>query len=115
MLRSRNAPSRGSSFSTSPQQREKVSDEACLVCWQGPCDPAHLISRSLKSDPGGDPIRVVPLCRRHHTDYDAGALDLLPYLTNLRWRNELAHAVKDHPGGLLGALEYITNHDWKPA
>ena len=113
MLRSRNSPTR-SSFAVSPQQREKVAEQACLVCWKGPCDAAHLIDRSVAPDPGGDPIRVVPLCRRHHTDYDEGVLDLLPHLNVMAWRHELAHAVLDHPGGIVGALERITNTGWLP-
>jgi len=104
-----------STFATSSAQREKVSDQACIVCWKGPCDPAHVIPRSLAPDPSGDPIRVVPLCRRCHRDYDEGSLDLLPHLNVLAWRHELAHAVLDHPGGMLGALERITNHHWETA
>jgi hypothetical protein len=103
------------SFAASPAQREKVSDQACIVCWKGPCDPAHLIPRSLAPDPAGDPIRVVPLCRRHHSDYDEGILDLLPHLMTLHWRHELAHAVLDHPSGMVGALQRITNQRWGPA
>ena len=112
MLRSRNTPERRS-FAASAQQREKVADQPCIVCWQSPCDPAHLIPRSLAPDHGGDPIRVVPLCRRHHTDYDEGALDLLPHLT-WAWRHEVSHAVQICPGGILGALERITNTGWGP-
>jgi hypothetical protein len=107
------SPARAS-FAASPAQREKVADQPCLVCWQGPCDPAHLIPRSLAPDHGGDPIRVVPLCRRHHRDYDEGGLDLLPHLS-LAWRHELAHAVLDHPSGMVGALQRITNQHWGPA
>jgi hypothetical protein len=92
VLRSRNSPTR-SSFAASP----------------------HLIDRSLAPDHGGDPIRVVPLCRRHHTDYDEGVLDLLPYLVKMAWRHELAHAVLIHPGGIVGALERVTNTAWGPA
>lgn len=105
--------SRNSSFAASPAQREKVADHACIVCWQGPCDPAHLIDRSLAPDHGGDPIRVVPLCRRHHSDYDVGLLDLLPHLSP-HWRHEVGSAVTVHPGGLIGALERITNQRWGP-
>lgn len=105
----------GSGFAASAVQREKVEAEACIVCWQGPCDPAHLIPRSLAPDPHGEPIRVIPLCRTHHHEYDEGTLDLLPFLTTMRWRHELARAVIDHPGGMLGALERITNQSWRPA
>lgn len=103
----------GGSFAASEAQREKVRHLACLVCWQGPCDPAHLIPRSLKADVDGEPLRVVPLCREHHRAYDAGELDLLPYLGK-GWRHELARAVVDHPGGLVGALERLTNRKWAP-
>jgi hypothetical protein len=114
MLRSRNSPTR-SSFAASPAQREKVADQACIVCWKGPCDPAHVVPRSLAPDRGGDPIRVVPLCRLCHTHYDQGVLDLLPHLNVMAWRHELAHAVLVHPGGIVGALERITNTNWHAA
>jgi hypothetical protein len=99
-------------FAVSPAQREKVAEQACVVCWRGPCDPAHLIPRSLVADHLGDPIRVVPLCREHHRLYDTGELDLLPHLR--QWRREVSHAVAIHPGGILGALDRITNTRWGP-
>ena len=67
-------------------------------------DPAHLIPRSLGGC--GDPLCVVPLCRRRcHRAYDSGELDLLPYLEPA-WRAQLAHAV-GHVG-LIGALRRIS-------
>ena len=66
-------------------------------------DPAHLIPRSLGGC--GDPLCVVPLCRRCHRAYDRGELDLLPYLEPA-WRAQLAHAV-GHVG-LIGALRRIS-------
>ena len=65
-------------------------------------DPAHLIPRSLGGC--GDPLCVVPLCRRCHRAYDRGELDLLPHLEPA-WRAQLAHAV-GHVG-LIGALRRI--------
>lgn len=92
------------SFAASPAQREKVSDEACVVCGSGPCDPAHVASRAQ----GGcdSPLCVVPLCRRHHDAFDGDGFDLLPYLEPY-YRAELGHAV-EHVG-LIGALRRVTN------
>ena len=102
-----------SGFSASPTQRRKVGGDVCVVCWQTPTDPAHLIDKSLAPDADGDPLRVVPLCRRHHDEYDHGALDLLMHL-GVRHRPEIARAVLVHPGGILGALQRITNRQWAP-
>lgn len=92
----------------SPEQRDKVRDRACIVCAQGPCDPAHVIPRSL----GGcnDPLCVVPLCRPCHRAYDEGFLDLLPYCEP-RFRDEMAHAVQHV--GLGRAYARITNDGWE--
>jgi hypothetical protein len=63
----------------------------------------HLIPRSLGGC--GDPLCVVPACRRCHRAYDRGELDLVPYLEPA-WRPQLAHAV-GHVG-LIGALRRIS-------
>lgn len=97
-----------SSFAASNAQRRKVAGQPCLVCWQLPSDPAHLIDRSLVPDPTGDPLRVVPLCRKHHDAYDDRDLDLLPYLR--RQGREVGHAVEIF--GLLSTLERVTNTRW---
>ena len=52
----------------------------------------------------GDALDVVPLCRACHRAYDAGELDLLPYLEP-GFRAQVAHAV-GHVG-LIGALQRI--------
>jgi hypothetical protein len=59
-----------------------------------PCDPAHLVPRSL----GGcdEPDWVVALCRPCHRHFDEHRLCLLPYLEP-RHRAELAHAVLHLP------------------
>lgn len=82
---------------------------ACIVCWRPGTDRAHLIDRSLAPDPKGDPLRTVRLCRQHHDEYDAHALDLLPYLEP-RHRAELAKAVEVH--GLVSTLERVTGQHW---
>lgn len=101
-----------------PGQRSARNGRAfgnvCVVCWQTPTDRAHLIDRSLAPDPHGDPLRTIYLCRKHHDEYDAHELDLLPYL-GVRHRPEIARAVLVHPGGILGALERITGLHWRPA
>jgi hypothetical protein len=85
----------------------------CVVCLQTPTDRAHLVDRSLAPDPDEDPLRTVFLCRRHHDEYDAHALDLLPHLV-VRHRPEIARAVLVHPGAILGALERMTGCKWGP-
>jgi hypothetical protein len=103
-LRRRTPPARKVSLSAAPAQRAKVAGRPCVVCGSvARIDPAHLIPRSL----GGcdAPMCVVPLCRSHHRAYDAGELDLLPYLEPL-WRPELAHAVLHL--GLIGAVRRVT-------
>lgn len=54
--------------------------KGCRVCLKQPRELAHTIGR--KYDEGGyvHPLSVVPLCREHHGQYDAHALDLRPYL-----------------------------------
>ncbi len=96
---------RGKGFACSTRQREAVTDKACAVCCSMPCDPAHLIDKSLATDLG-DPLAVIPLCRRCHRAYDEGGLDLLPYLEP-RYRAELAFAVERV--GLLTTLQRVTN------
>lgn len=86
-------------MAASPSQRAKVRGEVCIVCAREASefvaiDPAHVVDRSLG---GCDlPDCVVPLCRALdwscHDRYDAGELDLLPYLEP-RHRVEQRHAV----------------------
>jgi hypothetical protein len=98
-------------MAASAQQRRKVRDLACVVCWKAPCDPAHLIPRSLWPDHDGDPRRVVPLCRRHHDEYDFGFLDLLPHLKG--HRAELDYAIERF--GLVPTLQRVRHERWHPA
>ena len=80
-----------------PQAREKIRGEKCRVCHNENVDPAHLIPRSrVGPGIGENKDNIVPLCRYHHTRFDNGQFDLLPYLT----RSEQATAV------FLGGLEY---------
>jgi hypothetical protein len=104
-------PRRGAVSPATPTQRAKVRDRACIVCDAHPCDPAHLIDRSLAPSAGDDSRAVVPLCRRCHREYDDGQLDLLPHLEP-RWREEIAFAVE--AVGLLSALRRITGQRWAP-
>jgi hypothetical protein len=95
------------SLAATDAQRAAVAGRACTVCGMTHgVDPAHLIPRSLGGC--GDPLCVVPLCRRPcHGAYDTGRLDLLPYLEPA-WRAQLAHAVGH--AGLIGALRRIGGH-----
>jgi hypothetical protein len=95
---------RTASLMASDAQRAAVAGRPCIVCGAvSRVDPAHLISRSLGGC--GDPACCIPLCRGCHRAYDAGRLDLLPYLEPA-WRAQLAHAV-GHVG-LIGALRRIS-------
>ena len=95
---------RNASMAASERQRGAVLGRSCIVCGcDKRIDPAHLIPRSLGGC--GDPLCVVPLCRRCHRAYDRGELDLVPYLEPA-WRAQLAHAV-GHVG-LIGALRRIS-------
>lgn len=102
-----------SGFEASAAQQQKIRGRCCVVCWRAPCDPAHLIDKSIASDRKGDPLRVVPLCRQHHDEYDSGERDLLRDLGD-EYIDEIACAVSVHPRGLIGALERITNTRWEP-
>lgn len=99
---------RGRGFQVSRRLRQAVDGHPCAVCAQEPVDPAHLIPRSLAAD-FDDPRSVIPLCRYHHSEFDRGTLDLLPYLEP-RFRQELAFAVERV--GLLSTLERVTNTHW---
>ncbi len=95
----------------SREQRAAVANKACVVCRCGPCDPAHLLPLGVCADGDGDPRAVVPLCRKHHDEYDgttghAPSLDLLPWLEP-HYRTELAFAVERF--GLLSTLRRVTN------
>ena len=94
---------RTASMAASERQRAAVAGRRCIVCGaEARIDPAHLIPKSLGGC--GDPLCVVPLCRRCHRAYDTGQLDMLPYLEP-GWRAQLSHAV-GHVG-LLGAMRRI--------
>jgi hypothetical protein len=96
---------RTASLAATGSKRLAVAGRPCIVCGAvHGIDPAHLIPRSLGGC--GDPLCVVPLCRRPcHRAYDRGELDLLPHLEPA-WRAQLAHAV-GHVG-LIGALRRIS-------
>ena len=97
---------RTASMAASERQRAAVAGRRCIVCAaEARIDPAHLIPRSLGGC--GDPLCVVPLCRRCHRAYDRGELDLLPHLEPA-WRAQLAHAVGHL--GLIGALRRVSGH-----
>lgn len=108
MRRATLRPGRG--FAASPAQREAVRGRPCLVCAGEPVDPAHVVARSL----GGcnHPDCVAPLCRRCHSAYDQGRLDLLPHLEPA-FRVQLAHAVSHL--GVLGALRRISGPGFHPS
>ncbi len=102
-------PSKGGISPATPDQRERVKDRACIVCAAHPCDPAHLIDRSLAPGSGDSSAMVVPLCRPCHRAYDDGDLDLTPYVEP-HWRDAVACAVE--AVGLIGALRRISKRQW---
>ena len=90
-------------------QRAAVAGRPCIACGaEHRVDAAHVIPRALGC---GDALDVVPLCRACHRAYDAGELDLLPYLEP-GFRAQVAHAV-GHVG-LIGALRRISGEDRRP-
>ncbi|MGH2858613.1 MAG: hypothetical protein ACRDMJ_14150 [Solirubrobacteraceae bacterium] len=100
---------RTTSMAATDAQRAAVAGRPCVACAsEHRVDAAHVIPRSLGC---GDALDVVPLCRACHRAYDAGELDLLPYL-ELGWRAQLAHAV-GHVG-LIGAFRRISGNHRDP-
>jgi hypothetical protein len=108
----RAAPTRGKPISeASPEQRAKVKGKACVRCRRpGPCDPAHLIDRSLTTIGADDALAVVPLCRDCHRAYDEEAGSSLLEVLEPHYRAELAFAVERV--GLLAALFRISGNRW---
>jgi hypothetical protein len=93
---------RTTSMAATDAQRAAVAGRPCIACGaEHRVDAAHLIPRALGC---GAALDVVPLCRACHRAYDAGELDLLPYLEP-GCRAQVAHAV-GHVG-LIGALQRI--------
>ena len=93
---------RTTSMAATDAQRAAVAGRPCIVCGaEHRVDAAHVVPRALGC---GDALDVVPLCRACHRAYDAGELDLLPYLEP-GFRAQVAHAV-GHVG-LIGALQRI--------
>lgn len=92
------------SMGATDAQRAAVAGRPCIVCrTTSRVDPAHLISRAQGGC--GAAACCIALCRVHHRAYDAGELDLLPYLEP-GYRDQLAHAVGHL--GLIGALRRIS-------
>lgn len=94
------------------EAREKVDAEAgCRVCgYPHRVEAAHVTGRvhDRPKTPGAKtvyvaPDSVVPLCRDHHTQYDAHNLDLLPHL----FKPEQLRAVEDL--GLSRAYQRLTS------
>jgi len=67
---------KGKGFAASPAQRKKVKGMGSIYSGRGPCDPAHVIPRSLLTEGQEDPLAVVPLTRGEHRLYDGNVLDL---------------------------------------
>jgi hypothetical protein len=97
----------------SPDQRAKVKDAPSIVSGQGPCDPAHLVPRSL----GGcdDPLCVIPLTRTEHRLYDRGELDLSPFLIREGCIREVQHGLVHTDGSLLRLIRIVTGKRHIPA
>ena len=101
---------RTTSMSATDAQRAAVAGQPCIACGsKHRVDAAHVIPRALGC---GDALDVVALCRACHRAYDAGELDLLPYLEPA-CRAQIAHAV-GHVG-LIGALRRISGRSEDPS
>ena len=92
------------------EARAKVDAEGrCRVCGGPNPEAAHIVSRAqVRAGAGEHPANIVPLDRKCHALFDAGDLDLLPFLTP----EEQAKAVELHPGRMLGALRRVTGEWW---
>jgi len=113
LRRAKPKPRQRSVSPASPEQREKVRDDAVsVVSGLEGCDPAHIIPRSL----GGcdDALCVVPLTRTEHRAYDQGVLNLLPYLVGTHVA-ELQHALGHVDGALLRLVHVVTGERHVPA
>jgi len=100
---------RTTSMAATDAQRAAVAGRPCIACGaEHRVDAAHVIPRSLGC---GGALDVVPLCRACHRAYDAGELDLLPFLEP-EWRAQVSHAV-GHVG-LIGALRRISGRSEDP-
>jgi len=100
---------------TSRHQRLKIRGLVCVVCGRDrhevQIDPAHLVSRALG---GCDAAAcVIPLCREHHSAYDAGTLDLSLHLTGTHVA-ELTHALEHMDGSLTRLLRHLSGKVWQP-
>lgn len=111
---------RGSTFAratsaispASNAQRAKVRGARSITGAAGPCDPAHLWARGRG---GCDlPACVVALTRDEHRAFDAGELDLLPFLVRDGRVAEMQHALEHADGNLIGLLERLTGQRWAP-
>jgi len=95
----------------SKEQRAKNRDSRCLVCGELGTDPAHLLPRSLLGEDQEHPLATIPLCRKHHREFDNDkTLDLLPY--EAAFSEEMAFAVRR--GGWVTAGQVVTNTRWVP-
>lgn len=101
-----------SGFKASTAQRAKIRELTSIVSAQGPCDPAHLLSRALGGCDHED--CVIPLTRAEHRAYDLGKLDILPHLLASRCTKELQHALGHTNGDLIGLLHRVTGVRWAP-
>lgn len=109
----RRVPPRAPSRLFSPSSRDwtearaKVDAEgSCRVCLpRGPhkVEAAHIVPRSTAANGAEDPRNIVPLCREHHAQYDAGKLNLLSWLSP----NEQAYAV-ELAGSIVAAMRVIS-------
>lgn len=99
-------------LTASPQQRAKVRGLFSIVSGMGPCDPAHLWPQGRGGCEHED--CVIPITRGERMEFDAGELDLLPYLiANGCWA-ELAHMVEVHHVDPLAMLHRLTGERHEP-
>lgn len=97
----------------SKEQRAKRQAGVSIVSGESEgLDAAHLCPRGL----GGcdDADCTVALTRAEHRSFDAGQLDLLPYLVPAHV-DEIAHALHHYRGDVPALLERLTGRKWVPA
>ncbi len=79
-----------------------LDDPNCRTCGAGGVQAAHLWHRSVGAKGFTEEDLLVPLCVHCHAKFDAGQLELLPYLSN----DEQAAVVRHC--GIMRALKRLT-------
>lgn len=108
--RSSRKPRRSPLGHCTPEQKERVANQVCIVCGEhfNACQAAHVVPRGhpkMGAVAADDVRAVVPLCNEDHRSFDEGKIDLLPHLESA-WRDSQEWAAGTV--GLASAMRSIT-------